>query len=211
MRAHLYRPIQDSLGNVMGNVTVRVLQPGTVTPVADAIYPSDDPAAVALGNPYTATNGVVDIYMDRPQRVRLGLQSGTDPEFFFDNLDVILPVDTPAAQTETNYFQSIVAGPIAVANNVLRPGIRMPKAVIVTGFTVLFEAALAGGATTVVATRHDAAGAATTDTISVTVADLTRRGTTAAAIACGKDDVWKFNVTAAGGAPADMLLALDCD
>lgn len=90
MRAHLYRPITDSLGNVRQGAVVRVLKPGTEIAVIDPIYASDT-GVEPLSNPFTTSSGVVDIYLDEPQRVRLGIRIGSGAEFFINDMDVILP------------------------------------------------------------------------------------------------------------------------
>lgn len=110
--------------------------------------------------------------------------------------------------TDPQYFQGIVSGAIAVANHVLKPGIRMPAPTTMRQFVVRFDAPLAGGATTVVARRFNN-GVDTGDSISVTVADGQTVGSTTGAVATAQGDIWKFDVTVAGGSPTDMLLSLD--
>lgn len=100
-RAHFSRPVQDASGDVQLNAVVRVLQPGTTTPITDTIY------AAATGgttrtNPFTYTDGVISFYLDTPQQVRLGVTIGAAPEVFFDDVDVDAAVPmTPFTMTVT--------------------------------------------------------------------------------------------------------------
>lgn len=89
-RAHLYRPVQDTSGDVQSNVAVRVLQPGTTTPIADTMYVAST-GGTTRSNPYTYTDGVISFYLDTPQRVRLGVTVGAAPEVFFEDVDVLSP------------------------------------------------------------------------------------------------------------------------
>lgn len=100
-RAHLYRPIQDNLGNLRVGAIVRVLDPATLQAIVEPMYTSDAGLDV-LPNPFTANAGVVDIYLDRPRRVLLGIRVGNEAEFFA-TLDVALPVDIPPPHDHPEY------------------------------------------------------------------------------------------------------------
>lgn len=90
-RAHFTQPIVDSSGNLLTGATVRVLQPGTTTPVSSALYTSGSGGAVRA-QPWTVSSGVVDFYMNAAQTVRLGVtRSGV--ETFIEDLDVGAVVD----------------------------------------------------------------------------------------------------------------------
>lgn len=90
IRAHYTKPVVDSQGNLLPNIHVRVLQPGTQDPIADTLY-ADGLTLNTLSNPFVADDGVIDFYLGTPQRVRLGVTSGADPEVFFDDIDVLVP------------------------------------------------------------------------------------------------------------------------
>jgi hypothetical protein len=86
-RAHFYRPIQDTQGNIVQDATVRVLQPGTTTPIADPMYVAATGPSV-LANPFQATSGVIDFYVDLAQTVRLGIARSGDLERFIEDIDI---------------------------------------------------------------------------------------------------------------------------
>lgn len=88
MRAHLYRLMQDSQGNLVPDVTVRVLEPGTTTLIGDALYPDSDSAS-PMANPFVSPTGVINFYLDSPRRVRLGVSTQEIPERFYENVDVL--------------------------------------------------------------------------------------------------------------------------
>jgi autotransporter adhesin len=87
VRAHFNRALLDLQGNQVPTATVRLLAPGTTTPYGQTIY-ADATSGTTRTNPWTTTTGEVDFYLDAPDRVRIGVQVGTDPEEFWDNVDV---------------------------------------------------------------------------------------------------------------------------
>jgi hypothetical protein len=89
-RAHLYRPVVDNQGNVLPNAIVRVLQPGTTTPISDTMY-VDDTSGVTRSNPHTYADGVIDFYVEDAQRVRLGIKIGSGTEVFYEDVDILEP------------------------------------------------------------------------------------------------------------------------
>jgi hypothetical protein len=91
MRAHLYKTLTDASGAILQNCTVRVLQPGTTTALVDTLWSDDTTTTQPLANPFTASNGIVNVYLDTPQRVRLGVTPPGMSEIFFDDLDVLEP------------------------------------------------------------------------------------------------------------------------
>lgn len=90
MRAHLYRPITDSLGNIRQGAVVRVLEPGTDTLIPDTLYVGEV-GLTALPNPFTTSSGVIDFYLDTPRRIRLGVKVGSESERFAEAVDVLAP------------------------------------------------------------------------------------------------------------------------
>lgn len=89
-RAHISKPILDAAGNVRAGASVRVLQPGTLTPLTGPLFAADMGSSTVT-NPFIATNGVVDFYLDIPQRVRIGVTVGQEGEVFFEDVDVLEP------------------------------------------------------------------------------------------------------------------------
>lgn len=110
-RAHLYKVLTDDAGNVLSNVSVSVLTPGTATLITETMYTADTGGATVV-NPFTVTDGVVDFYLDDEKRVRLGVfQTGME-EVFFDNVDVLKPGSGGVFRTGTG-FASVIGGDLA--------------------------------------------------------------------------------------------------
>jgi hypothetical protein len=86
-RAHLYMVAQDPAGNALENATVRILQPGTVNPIASPIYATDTDTS-AMSNPFTTASGVIDFYIDTAQRVRIGVTPVSAVERFIEDIDI---------------------------------------------------------------------------------------------------------------------------
>lgn len=86
-RSHLYMVATDVAGNALENASVRILQPGTETIIADPIYP-DDTTLTSMPNPFTTTSGLVSIYLDDAQRVRIGVTPSGAVERFIEDIDV---------------------------------------------------------------------------------------------------------------------------
>ena len=88
MRAHFNRALLDLQGNQVPTATVRLLVSGTSTTYGQTIY-TQATGGTTYTNPWTVTTGEVDFYLDAPDRVRIGVKVGTDPEEFWDNVDVV--------------------------------------------------------------------------------------------------------------------------
>jgi hypothetical protein len=88
VRAHFNRALQDLQGNQVPTATVRLLVPGTTTTYGQTIY-AEATGGTTHTNPWTVTDGEVDFYLDAPDRVRIGVQVGTGPEEFWDDVDVV--------------------------------------------------------------------------------------------------------------------------
>lgn len=93
MRAHLFRPLQDTAGNLQRGATVRVYEPGTADLADGNLYVSGDEANFeTYGQPVACPNGFVSIYFTSPKRVRLGVTPfGGGTEVFFDDIDAFVP------------------------------------------------------------------------------------------------------------------------
>lgn len=106
-RAHLVRPVLDEEGRLVTNINVRLLDPDTSMPITEAVYLS------ALGDdvaeqPINFLSGVIDVYLDEPRRVRLGVTKGTQAEVFFEDIDILSAEDVGNTTT-------LGGAPIAVA------------------------------------------------------------------------------------------------
>jgi hypothetical protein len=86
-RAHLYVVAQDPAGNAIENATVRLLQPGTTNLIADPIYPDSTTPTAGL-NPFVTATGMVSVYLDTPQRVRIGVAPPGAAERFIEDIDI---------------------------------------------------------------------------------------------------------------------------
>lgn len=93
MRAHLFRPLQDTAGNLQRGATVRVYQPGTSVLFDGALYVDDDEeSGDTYSQPVACPNGVISIYFGAPTRVRLGVTPfGGGTEVFFEDIDASAP------------------------------------------------------------------------------------------------------------------------
>ena len=76
-RAHVYRPITDDAGNLLYGATVAVQGDGGV-PLGQALY-ADGTSGSTLPNPYIAASGIVDIWLETPQRLLVTEVSKRDP------------------------------------------------------------------------------------------------------------------------------------
>lgn len=73
-RAHLFRPITDVQGNLLYGATVTVRETDFSVPIDQAMWTTDD-GTDQYDNPLTASAGVIDFWLDSPQRVSLLIQS----------------------------------------------------------------------------------------------------------------------------------------
>lgn len=91
-RAHLFRPITDREGNLLYNATVTVREVDYSIPVGQPLYTSKD-GADTLDNPFTAVNGVIDFWIDDPQRMSVLVQHETTN-------DILVYLDAPPPPEE---------------------------------------------------------------------------------------------------------------
>jgi hypothetical protein len=91
-RAHLFRPITDREGNLLYNASVTVREVNYSIPIGQPLYagPTGD---TALANPFTAANGVIDFWLDDPQRVSLLVEHETVN-------DILVYLDAPPPPEE---------------------------------------------------------------------------------------------------------------
>lgn len=94
-RAHLYRPVTDSSGNVVPNTVITIYEAGTTQILGQT--PWNDPVSTATQhtNPWTTSDGFIDFYLDVPQTVRIGLQVQGGPLTYIENIAV-----TPAPENQ---------------------------------------------------------------------------------------------------------------
>jgi hypothetical protein len=114
---------------------------------------------------------------------------------------------------EPLYLSCVVAGEVAVATHIFKPGLRIPTGpTTVRRMIVRVDIAPggSGGGFTVVGHRYNN-GVDTGDSISVTVNAGDNVAVTNATVDTAQGDMWKFDVTSVNGTPAsDMLINLDC-
>lgn len=89
-RAHLNKAIIRKTSGLPSDGSCQVYEPGTTTPLAQTIYVGDT-GVTARANPFTFTAGVIDFFLDVPQRVKLAITPSGGAEQIFDNIDVAPP------------------------------------------------------------------------------------------------------------------------
>lgn len=109
MRAHLYMPVVNASGDIQ-SPTVRLLEPGTTTLINDGGTPTpiwtSDAGVTVYANPFVPTGGVIDVYLDYPRRVRLGITLPGQGELFIEDQDIVVPSPHPAAGATSFYLLS---------------------------------------------------------------------------------------------------------
>lgn len=93
VRSHLYKPLQNQTGDLISNVSVLLLEPGTNTEIGDTIY-SDVEGSETLSNPFAAS-GAISIYLDESRYVDVKVTTDSLEEHLIENMLVI----GPASQT----------------------------------------------------------------------------------------------------------------
>lgn len=76
MRAHVVKFILDNKGEPVGNASIDVLEPGTGTPISQPIYESDTGTATKPNPFYTDSDGKIEFYLEKPQRVEIKATKG---------------------------------------------------------------------------------------------------------------------------------------
>lgn len=89
-RAHLFRPLRDSEGNLKPSAVVSLFNANTRTKITQPIYTTPTGTTV-LANPFTATLGVIDIYLDNPDVVAIEFTPSGDPPTYVDYISVLPP------------------------------------------------------------------------------------------------------------------------
>lgn len=89
MRGHLYRPITDNLGNVVPNTIVTLFEVDNVTLLGQTIWSDPVSTSTPRMNPWTTSDGFIDIYLDVPQTLSIGLQTPGSPQTIIRNITVL--------------------------------------------------------------------------------------------------------------------------
>ena len=91
MRAHLYRVITNAAGDIQPATVVRLMVADTLPSdnmlVTVPVYTSKTGPTLA-GSTFTVANGIIDVWMDAPQFVMLGLTPPGVAEYFVNNAGV---------------------------------------------------------------------------------------------------------------------------
>jgi hypothetical protein len=87
-RAHFWRAVTDTDGNVVPNTRVAVYEAGTTNPIGQSLY-TQKIGSPTLDNPFTTSNGFIEFYLDNPQSVRIGLTVQGSTETYVDDLPVL--------------------------------------------------------------------------------------------------------------------------
>lgn len=90
-RAHCYKPVTDGAGNLLSDVTVTVFEAARSQVLEQQMFTTPSGAG-ALSNPFAATNGIINFYLETPQRVRLSVKT---PNATFN---VYIDVEPPARE-----------------------------------------------------------------------------------------------------------------
>lgn len=75
-RSHLYRTVQSLGGALVVGASVTVCEPGTSTPILQTLYTSES-GTDTLSNPFLATAGIIDFYLDDAQNVDMIITYGS--------------------------------------------------------------------------------------------------------------------------------------
>lgn len=87
MRAHLNKAIIRKVSGTPADGSVQVYEPGGTTPLVQTMYVGDT-GVTARANPFTFATGVIEFYLDTPQRVKLVITPTGGSAQTFDNVDV---------------------------------------------------------------------------------------------------------------------------
>lgn len=91
-RARLYLPVVTTTGDLIPNVLIEILDPGSTSRIAETIY-SGPTGPSAYTQPFIVADGKLSIYLDQPRRVRVGVTPSGQAEFYVDDLDVNYQAD----------------------------------------------------------------------------------------------------------------------
>ena len=107
-RAHLYKPVVDTAGNVVPNINVALLQPGTETSITEQVY-TGPTGSNTFGSTFDVPDGIIKIYLAAPKRVRIKVTPVGGAPVYFEDIDVAAPDATDALTLQghpASYFYS---------------------------------------------------------------------------------------------------------
>lgn len=211
MRAHFTRPVTDEQGDLLPNVQVTLYDPGTTTPISQTIY-STNTGNNVLSNPYISSTGVIDIYLDQPTRVRIGIVQGGLPVQYYEDVDV-LAAGSDSQHTGTGPFSLVIgtsassAGDSAVAlgNAASGGGVNSTAVGSTTNAvgdysTAVGNAASAGGTSSAAVGRN----ASSTGVQSTALGNgATASGASSTALGDGSQATWTHSTAIGADAEAD--------
>jgi hypothetical protein len=88
-RAHLFRPVVDAEGNVVPLTQITLYEAGSTQLLQQTIYSDPISTETPRDNPWTTSDGYIDVYLDLPQTVRIGTRTQGAEETFVDNISVL--------------------------------------------------------------------------------------------------------------------------
>lgn len=92
-RAHLFRPITDREGNLLYNAQVTIRETDYAVPIGQELFASPT-GSETLSNPFITPNGVIDVWLDTPQRMSILVEA--------DGVqDILVYLDAPVPPEET--------------------------------------------------------------------------------------------------------------
>lgn len=119
-RCHLYRPVTDVEGNIVPLTTITLYEAGTTTLLQQTVWSDAVSTMTPRDNPWTTSDGYIDVYLDTPQTVRIGTRTQGANETFIDDISVLPAPENMVwaqqgfviinEQTEGWYLQSGVPG-----------------------------------------------------------------------------------------------------
>jgi hypothetical protein len=109
-RAHLFRPVTDEAGNLLYGATVTVRRADLNDTITQSIYAAPTLESEVLSNPMVIVSGVVDVWLDTPERVNLLITSdGRDP------ISIYLDAQPPAKEVVRSLYPLVITNAPVVA------------------------------------------------------------------------------------------------
>jgi hypothetical protein len=112
----MYFPVVDNHGDVQSGITARFYEPGTTTPISETIYALPSGGS-ELSQPVSFESGVVDAYLAKPKRVRVGIQPTGQAEFYLEDHE-FLPAGNNLVVT-TGTVITILGNPTAAGQTLI--------------------------------------------------------------------------------------------
>lgn len=175
-RSHFTKAVIRRVSGAPADGTVSVFKTGTNTPLDQKVYAAGA-GAVELANPFPFTNGLVDFFLDQPERVRLVITPTGSTAQTFDNNDVQRSASDPVIKTVRTPHTFAVPGDILVpagSDNVI-PGFYVSLPAGQTAKLALARFSLGVGTSVGIIMQRNGAnvGVVQTVTTTPTVYDIT--------------------------------------